>query len=94
MINLRVSKTKRNIQKHKVLVKSGDTVKVISGKYKNVVAKVLQVLKHSKRIIVKGVNIKTRHVKPVQENEVGKVQSLEFPINISNVVLFERRKKR
>ena len=94
MINLRVINKKRNIQKCKVSVKSGDTVKVISGSYKNMVAKVLRVLKYSNEIIVKGVNIKTKHIKPVRENEMGSIKSFEFPINLSNVVLSERRKKR
>nr|NP_045176.1 ribosomal protein L24 [Cyanidium caldarium]Q9TLU3.1 RecName: Full=Large ribosomal subunit protein uL24c; AltName: Full=50S ribosomal protein L24, chloroplastic [Cyanidium caldarium]AAF12918.1 unknown [Cyanidium caldarium]WDB00301.1 ribosomal protein L24 [Cyanidium caldarium] len=93
MINVRVINKKRRIQKYKVSVKSGDTIKVISGKYKNIVAKVLRVLKYSNEIIVKGVNIKIKHIKPVRDNEMGSLKSLEFPINISKVVLLESRKK-
>jgi large subunit ribosomal protein L24 len=42
-------------------------------------------------VVVKGVNIKTKHVKPQQEGESGQVQTYEFPIHSSNVMLYSTK---
>ena len=43
------------------------------------------------RVIVKGVNIKTKHVKPQQEGESGRIVSQEYPIHSSNVMLYSTK---
>jgi large subunit ribosomal protein L24 len=72
-------------------VKKGDTVQVISGKDKAKVGEVLRVLPQKSQVVVKGVNIKTKHIKPQQEGESGQVQTYEFPIHSSNVMLYSTK---
>ena len=50
-------------------VKKGDTVKVISGKDKGKVGEILRAIPEQSQVIIKGVNLKTKHVKPKQEGE-------------------------
>lgn len=64
-----------------------DTVKILSGKYKNKVSKVLKVFPKDKSIIVEGVNIIKRHSKPSQKNPQGGIVQKEGPINTSKVML-------
>ena len=56
----------------KLHVKTGDTVQVISGKDKGKVGEVIKALPQLGKVLVKGVNIKTKHVKPQQEGESGR----------------------
>jgi len=74
---------KRNQPKvfYRMHVKTGDTVQVIAGKDKGKVGEV----------IVKGVNIKTKHVKPQQEGESGRIVNQEYPIHSSNVMLYSTK---
>ncbi|MGG6294229.1 50S ribosomal protein L24 [Leptolyngbya sp. AN02str] len=80
-------------QRFKVHVKKGDTVQVISGKDKGKVGEVLRVLPETSKVIVKGVNIKTKHIKPQQEGESGQIQTIEGPIHSSNVMLYSTKQK-
>ena len=79
--------------KHRMHVKSGDTVQVISGKDKGKVGEVLEALPKKSKIVVKGVNIRTRHVKPTQEGESGQIVTEEAPIHSSNVMLYSEKQK-
>ncbi|MCL1464279.1 50S ribosomal protein L24 [Argonema galeatum] len=72
-------------------VKKGDTVQIISGKDKGKVGEILKAFPKLSRVIVKGVNIKTKHVKPQQEGESGRITTLEGPIHISNVMLYSMK---
>lgn len=76
---------------HKMHVKTGDTVQVIAGKDKGKVGEVIKALPQDSRVIVKGVNIKTKHVKPQQEGESGRIVSQEYPIHSSNVMLYSTK---
>lgn len=64
---------------------TGGTVKVISGDSKGTVAKLLSIDKGKGQVVVEGVNVKTKHVKPMKEGESGKLLKKEMPIHISNV---------
>ncbi len=75
----------------KMHVKKGDTVQIISGKDKGKVGEILKAFPKLSRVIVKGVNIKTKHVKPQQEGESGRITTLEGPIHISNVMLYSMK---
>ncbi len=68
-------------------IKKGDTVLVISGKYKGKTGKVLRALPRENRIIVEGVNIVKKHTKPKKSGEKGKIVEKEAPIHVSNVKL-------
>ena len=66
-------------------VRKGDQVMVTSGDSKGQIGEVLEVITKSDKVLVKGVNIKTRHVRPTQLNPQGGMIQKEMPIHISNV---------
>lgn len=78
-------------QKIKIHVKKGDDVQVISGKSKGIVGKVKEVLPTKGYVVVEGVNMVTKHVKPRQEGEKGRIVTLEAPIHASNVMLYSTK---
>lgn len=78
-------------QRHKLHVKKGDTVQVIAGKDKGKIGEILQTFPVRSAVIVKGVNIKTKHVKPRQEGESGRIVTIEAPIHSSNVMLYSNK---
>ena len=57
--------------KKKVHVKTGDTVLVIKGKDRGKTGKVLEVSPEEGKVIVEGINIVTKHVKPRRMGEPG-----------------------
>ena len=87
----------------KLHVKTGDTVIVISGRSKDLlrnenstqtgdkgkIGKVLKVFPKTGKIIVEGVNIKKRHIKPNAMNPQGEVVEREMPIFSSKVMLWD-----
>lgn len=77
-------------KKQKLLLKKGDTVQVISGKDKGTTGKILNIDRYNMRVIVEGVNIVTKHVKPTQAGQEGKIERFEAPIHYSNVLLFNK----
>lgn len=72
-------------------IRSGDEVVVIAGKNKGSHGKVLRVepgeATEDDRVVVQGVNIVTKHVKPSRENPQGGIQKREAALHISNVML-------
>merc|ERR1719454_1870106 len=70
-----------------VTLRTNDMVKVISGDAKGTIGKLLMVDKKKGKVIVEGVNIQTKHVKPMKEGESGSILKKEAPIHISNVAL-------
>lgn len=87
-----MGKPKKTIR-YKMHVRKGDTVQVISGRDKGKVAEILQTLPKTSQVIVKGVNIRTKHIKPKQEGESGQISTFEFPIHSSNVMLYSEKEK-
>ena len=66
-------------------IKAGDNVYVLSGNDKGKTGEVLKVnIKHD-TCIVKGVNIRTKHMKPNQQNQQGGIVRVEMPVHVSNV---------
>lgn len=76
---------------HKMHVKAGDTVQVIAGKDKGKIGEIIKALPQLGKVVVKGVNLKTKHVKPQQEGESGRIVSQEYPIHSSNVMLYSTK---
>ena len=66
-------------------IKKGDTVIVTAGDDSGKVGEVLRVITSDDRVVVQGVNIRTRHMKPTQQNPQGGLLRKEMPIHISNV---------
>ena len=73
-------------------IKKGDTVKVITGKYKGKTSRVIKSYPSENKVIVEGVNIVKKHMRPTQENPQGGINEIEMPIHISNVKLFINNK--
>ena len=67
--------------------KKDDKVKVIAGKDKGKVGKVLKVIRKKNRLLVENINIVKRHTKPSAQNRQGGILESEAPIHWSNVML-------
>lgn len=72
---------------NKVHVKKGDEVLVISGKYRTKRGKVLEVSPAERKIIVEGISIVTKHVKPRKMGEVGGIVKAESALYADKVQL-------
>lgn len=71
----------------KMNVRKGDTVKVLSGKDKGTVAEIIRALPREQKVVVKGVAIVKKSVRPSQANPRGGIISVEAPIHVSRVQL-------
>ncbi len=79
-------------------IKRGDTVQVISGKEGGKLSgkqeergkrgEVERVLPRENRVVVDGVNVRTRHARPTQNNQQG-LYTFNAPIHVSNVMLVD-----
>ena len=76
----------------KMKIKKGDTVKVIAGKDNGKEGKVISVDRKNNRVLVEGVNIITKHMKPSAANQNGGIVQKEAPIHISNVMYVHKGK--
>ena len=74
-------------------IKTGDEVKVISGHDKGTVSTVTKVFPKENKIIVEGVNMVKKSLKPSQANPEGGVVDKEAKIDASNVMLYDRKAK-
>jgi len=66
-------------------IKKGDSVIVTAGNDKGTVGEIVRVIPEKNRVVVKGVNIRARHMKPTQANPQGGIVRSEMPIHMSNV---------
>ena len=71
------------------MLKVGDKVVVISGKDKGSEGKIIKTLKKDNKVVVEGINIVTKHVKPNAMNENGGIVKKEAPIHASNVMIID-----
>jgi large subunit ribosomal protein L24 len=69
----------------KIKVKKGDTVKVRRGKDRGKMAKVLRVWPQEGRLMVEGLNVVTKHVRPRKEGEKAARVQISAPLRIDNV---------
>ena len=70
-------------------IRKDDDVVVIAGKNKGSHGKVLKVLLDDDRVVIQGVNLVTKHVKPSRANPQGGITKVEAPIHLSNVMLVD-----
>ena len=73
-------------------VKVGDQVKILAGKDRNKEGKIIKTLKNENKVVVEGINIIKKHVKPRYTNESGSIVTMEAPIHVSNVKKVEAKK--
>ena len=69
--------------------KVGDKVVVIAGSDKGKEGKIIKTLKKDNKVVVEGINIVTKHVKPNAMNENGGIVKKEAPIHASNVMIID-----
>ena len=75
-------------------LKVGDNVRVITGSNKGKEGKVLKVFRKENKVLIDGVNIVKKHVKPNRQNETGGILEVEAPIHISNVKVLGKENKK
>jgi large subunit ribosomal protein L24 len=66
-------------------IKKGDMVMVTAGNDRGATGEVLRILTKHDRVVVQGVNIRAKHLKPNQTNPQGGIVRREMPIHMSNV---------
>ncbi len=86
-----MTKTKQEPKRLKLKLKKGDTVTVIAGKDKGAKGEILNIDRVKARVVVAGVNIVTKHVKPQGADSPGRIDKFEAPIHYSNVLLFNEK---
>lgn len=78
-------------------IKTGDTVKVLSGKDKNQTGKVLQVLVSKKNsqpyVVIEGLNLRKKHIK-ARGGQSGQIIELPAPIHMSSVMFLDPKTKK
>ena len=83
--------------KNKMKIKKGDTVKVLTGKDRNSIGKVIAVYPETERVLVEGVNRVTRHTKAGQSargTRTGGLVVQEAAIHVSNVAVVDPSEKK
>ncbi len=66
-------------------IRKGDMVIVTAGNDRGATGEVLRMLYKAQRVVVQGINVRAKHLKPTQANPQGGIVHREMPIHISNV---------
>ena len=74
-------------------LKTGDKVVVIAGKDKGKEGNITKVLKNENKVVVEGINIVKKHVKPNGQT-AGSIIDMELPIDASNVMILDPKTKK
>jgi large subunit ribosomal protein L24 len=74
----------------KYLIRKDDRVKVIAGKDKGKVGRVLRVDRERGRVLVEGINLAKKAMRKKKQEDRGGIMDIEIPIHISNVMLVTR----
>lgn len=75
----------------KLKIKKGDTVMVIAGNNKGEKGRVLQVNPEKMLVLVEGVNMRSKAVRPSQQHPNGGIIKIEAPVHYSNVMLVDKK---
>ena len=75
-------------------IHKGDNVIVISGNDRGKTGTVQEVLHAKNRVLVEGVNLRYKHLKPTQQNPQGERVRVECAIHASNVMYYDEKAKR
>ena len=78
----------------KFKIKVGDFVKVIAGSNKGSEGKVVSIIKKREKVIIEGLNLVKKHIKPNSKNPQGGIEEKESPIHISNIFLINNSVKK
>lgn len=66
-------------------VKKGDNVLITAGKDKGRTGKIIKALPKELKVLVEGMNLKKKHVRPKREGEKGQVVAIPAPVDVSNI---------
>ncbi len=66
-------------------VKKGDNILIISGKDKGRTGKIIKAMPKELKILVEGINLKKKHVRPKRDGEKGQIVEIPAALDISNV---------
>lgn len=76
-------------------IKKGDEVVIIAGKDKGKKGTVLAVLEKGQKLLIEGINLVKKHVKPnPNQNERGGITDKAMPIHRSNVMVYDPTKEK
>lgn len=73
-------------------LKTGDKVVVVAGSNKGKEGKITKIL--DSKVIVEGINVVKKHLKPKNNNGTGEIVEIEAPIHASNVMLVDPKTKK
>ena len=85
--------SKKLIIKNKIKIKKGDEVIVTVGKNKGKLGKILKVIPKNNKVIVSGINLAKKHMKP-DNKQAGGITEKEMPMHISNVSFYDKGLKK
>ncbi|MEI7424543.1 MAG: 50S ribosomal protein L24 [Candidatus Staskawiczbacteria bacterium] len=68
-------------------VKKGDSVLITAGKDKGRTGKIMKALPKELKILIEGINLKKKHVRPKREGEKGQIVSIPALLDVSNIKL-------
>jgi len=70
-------------------IKKNDKVKILSGKDKGKTGKVMQIFPKEKKVVVEGLNMRYKHLRPKKQNEKGQRIEYAAPLDASNVMVID-----
>ena len=73
-------------------LKKNDTVKIIAGKEKGKIGKIVKINPETERVIVQGANMVTKTIKKKNPQDKGGIMVVEAPIHVSNVAIVSKDK--
>jgi len=71
----------------KIKLKKGDQVTIITGKDKGKTGRLLKIDKYNNKVIIEGLNMVKKTVKPKKEGDKGDIIEIEAPLSVSNVMI-------
>lgn len=81
-----MKKTQQKIRT-KMKIKTGDTVRILRGRDRGQKGKVMAVVPQENRVLVEGLNLIFRHVRPKRAGEKGQRVQVAAPLRVSNIQL-------
>ena len=68
-------------------IRKGDSIIIVSGKDRLKKGKVLKVFPKENKVLIEGLNLRKKHIKPKKSGEKGQTIQISIPVNIANVKL-------
>nr|QVY58216.1 50S ribosomal protein L24 [Eucheuma denticulatum] len=79
--------------RQKLHIKKGDNIKIISGAHKGKIGTITKVIYKKQQVIIKNINMQTKHMQAKQKGDTGQIVQFEAPIHSSNVMLYSAKHK-